>query len=755
MADLSRYTTEQLRAMLASAPSATPQSDFSQRIVSLGERSPRNAVSPKGAVSEAQVMPATIQSPGFGVKPADPNNLADVAREGADYANALKTHYGDETLAAAAYNAGPGVVDDWLNGTNRSGKNPQRLKLDRANFASQIPFPETRDYVARVTGGAQPNGGGWEGWKNDPVVAPAVSQPTGSWQNDPIVAPASQPPARPDLSKHSDAQLRAMLAETDRQTAPRAAPQVDEGLGFYAGLSHALDRAAQGAKWVANSGAVPFLPGRLSAGGKTIAPGTGDMIDNFGQLLGLQSVEKAKSDHAAYVKTREAEGKKPGFAGELGGELLGSAPTMFLGPAAGGALAGAQLGDSDTPEGVLGDASIGAAFGKLGDLALQGASRVIKPVVKPGVRMLREAGVNLTPGQILGGFTKRMEDAATSIPVVGDLITSAKASSREEFNRAAANRALAPIDEILPQSVATGHDSVRYAGDKLSEAYQNLLPRLSINPDSDFTRNIAGISTSAQQVLPRDQFQQFRKILQNNTVLNRLGSPNAGSITGTAMKEADSALGKLARQYGKSAIASEQQLGEALGNVQRELRRLTIRSNPEFAPQLNAIDYGWSQLVPLETAAGRAGANANFEAGVISPQQYQTAVRGMDPSVRNRATARGTNGDLQAFAEAAGNVLPSTMGDSGTARRLLVGRALGAGAGGYEYARGGKDLNDPALYIPAALAFGAYSPIGRRAIQATLTHDPGPVGSAIADMVSRLGRLSGPVVPALTVAANR
>lgn len=70
-------------------------------------------VSPKGARFAMQVMPATARSPGFGLRPADPNNPAEMNRLGREYRAKMQSRYGGDLAKMwAAYNAGPGRVDD-------------------------------------------------------------------------------------------------------------------------------------------------------------------------------------------------------------------------------------------------------------------------------------------------------------------------------------------------------------------------------------------------------------------------------------------------------------------------------------------------------------------------------------------------------------------------------------------------------------------------------------------------------------------
>lgn len=79
--------------------------------------------SPKGALGEMQVMPATARNPGYGLKPANPSNPDDLARLGKQYLGTMMREFkGNLPQVFSAYNAGPGATqrlieqhgDDWL-----------------------------------------------------------------------------------------------------------------------------------------------------------------------------------------------------------------------------------------------------------------------------------------------------------------------------------------------------------------------------------------------------------------------------------------------------------------------------------------------------------------------------------------------------------------------------------------------------------------------------------------------------------------
>lgn len=125
------------------------------------DRSGRPLTSSAGAIGIAQIMPKTApEAARLAGLPYDKTRL-ETDKEynralGEAYYKKQLADFGDERLAAAAYNAGPGAVrralakggpDGWINNVPR----------------------ETRDYVAAVTGGAAPASGGSNAAPGGPV----------------------------------------------------------------------------------------------------------------------------------------------------------------------------------------------------------------------------------------------------------------------------------------------------------------------------------------------------------------------------------------------------------------------------------------------------------------------------------------------------------------------------------------------------------------------------------------------------------
>lgn len=140
-----------------------------------------NAVSRAGAAGIAQFMPATAQAMGL-ADPFDP--LASVTASGR-YLGLLRRQFGNLGLAAAAYNAEPGRVQQWLVG--RSALPAETLAYVRAVTGRPVlDFvpPGLRESLR--LGDPIPGAGfglaGWEGRVRadllNPPAAPASARPT-------------------------------------------------------------------------------------------------------------------------------------------------------------------------------------------------------------------------------------------------------------------------------------------------------------------------------------------------------------------------------------------------------------------------------------------------------------------------------------------------------------------------------------------------------------------------------------------------
>ena len=109
-------------------------------------------------VGVAQIKPSTAQGVAAAVGlPYDEarlrNDPAYNEALGKEYLHQMTDRYGgNRTLAVAAYNAGPGQVDQWI----KQNGDPRNGQISDSQWAQAIPVSETRNYVARV---ASENGG--------------------------------------------------------------------------------------------------------------------------------------------------------------------------------------------------------------------------------------------------------------------------------------------------------------------------------------------------------------------------------------------------------------------------------------------------------------------------------------------------------------------------------------------------------------------------------------------------------------------
>jgi hypothetical protein len=136
-------------ALAAAASANDLPIDFFGALIWQESRFDPQAVSRAGAQGVAQFMPATASQRGL----ADPFDPVEAITKSAQLLRDLRHEFGNLGLAAAAYNAGPGRVRDWLAGRR------------------DLPG-ETRAYVRLVTGRSAEE---WTGAKPEPAAMPIVN----------------------------------------------------------------------------------------------------------------------------------------------------------------------------------------------------------------------------------------------------------------------------------------------------------------------------------------------------------------------------------------------------------------------------------------------------------------------------------------------------------------------------------------------------------------------------------------------------
>lgn len=163
------------------APADVPRQRLIRAVIGQESGGNPNAVSPKGARGRMQVMPGTNADPGFGVRAAADGSEAERARVGRDYLDAMITRYdGNVSMALAAYNAGPGRVDQWI----KKIGDPRKGTISDSEWASRIPIKETRDYVPSVLQRA--------GIVTDDLPAVAIGEHVIDGEAVPIVRPLQE-----------------------------------------------------------------------------------------------------------------------------------------------------------------------------------------------------------------------------------------------------------------------------------------------------------------------------------------------------------------------------------------------------------------------------------------------------------------------------------------------------------------------------------------------------------------------------------
>lgn len=358
-------------------------------------------------------------------------------------------------------------------------------------------------------------------------------------------------------------------------------------------------------------------------------------------------------------------------------------------PAAADIAANAGYAAATAPENRLEAAGWGAG----GAAAARGLQRVAGGVVKPFIQddatALIRRGIQPTVGQSVGGIVGKLEEKATSIPVVGDTIARARNRAIREWNEKtieAAARPIAPggVREMadLGMPIAGGGDeALRNLRMGLGGAFEGANVHISpIKVDvADWHQVLDRIATDPALGLSEESQKRLFHYVQN-AILSR-----GDELTPEVARRVQSDLGKVTGRFKTSSVGEERAYGEALERVKGAFDDVLMKHTDDAGQYMLAgAKEGWRAFQPLDRAAASVGAQA--QGGVYTPKHLRQAIAALDKSQHDNLTRGLVQGQAPANMSAyedvvrlanQGRVLGDTVADSGTAGRLL---AVGAGA---------------------------------------------------------------------------
>ena len=393
-------------------------------------------------------------------------------------------------------------------------------------------------------------------------------------------------------------------------------------------------------------------------------------------------------------KIREAN---PGSAivGEIGGAIGG---TSLLGKAGQGALklAGRKAPESafmrnaitDTTYGGIyggmteGDPLTGAALGAVGSAGGQAIGKGLETGIggvraSAPVQRLREAGVQLTPGRILGEGASRLEDKMVSWPLVGDAIRNRQQEGFRQFNEAAFREGGAPIG-ATPNAV--GEEGIGQLRSAVSGAYDNATAGSRVPFDQPFMDDMQQVYNTSQR-MPYDRQNALGEIIDARVA----HMVDAGEMTGRDYQQAMRALKGNRSKVPGQFDGFEQEYRDAMTGTMDALDGTMRRGGGDgVIAGLDAANAANKNLNILENASldkAKIGSQTG-EAEVFLPSQLIAAAR---QSERKYGPSK-----LKDFGKAGQEVLPSTVPNSGTTdRALIAGLGLGGVGGVGEFASQG------------------------------------------------------------------
>jgi hypothetical protein len=377
------------------------------------------------------------------------------------------------------------------------------------------------------------------------------------------------------------------------------------------------------------------------------------------------------------------------------GDILGSAAMTALGgaglravgmsaPKAEGLadlIYSATTGATGAPEGErLSGAVTNAALAGAGAMVPSVTQRVLKPNPDEDIKLLRDAGVRLTPMQTVGGRADQVEEAASRMLIGGgDVAIAARKRAFNDFNTAYLNQAGKYIDFQLPNDLKP-QQRMKLMGEAFDKKYEDIRAQMAVLPDQELLTDIANLKTKINDGVT---FSAENAARLNNLLDDQLVRRTANQIGGDEYKSLSSLLKTRKKAFAK---AGNQDMVDGVADMQAALDNAARRhSPPEVVDTLNKTDRGFAMFAGAQEAGGMAGGMP----GEFTPAQILNRQRASDTRARSRAYIEG-DVEGQRFAEAGRKILGNVLPSSGTSERLGAGLAV----------TGGGAFLSPATFVP-------------------------------------------------------
>ena len=310
--------------------------------------------------------------------------------------------------------------------------------------------------------------------------------------------------------------------------------------------------------------------------------------------------------------------------------------------------------------------------GALASTITAGANKAL-PVLSDSAKVLLDKKIPLTVGQSFGRGMKAFEDKMSSLPFFGSGVANARNRSVLGFNTAALDDALKSVDEVIPKNLKNNtQEAYIWATNKISGMYDKFYPKIKLTDQQPFRNNIKEVIELADDNAGKGASRIINSILKPyNKVKGKYPE-----LSGEDIKKIKNAISKKIRNI-KSNTDEGRAKKSTLAAMQAALFKEIPKQNPNMAFALRNIDTAYRKMVPIDYAM----LAAKNKEGVFNPNQLINAMARNDRSVRKRALSTMQYDDFQPVVQAAGQRLPASIGDSGTAGRLLP--SLGLIGGGY------------------------------------------------------------------------